>query len=121
MIVAIKLFYESANRIYYFEKGLIDEKYNTEMLVCSVMGLIINLIGLYFFHDHEEEHENGGSNQNTYGIFLHVLADTLGSVGVLLSCYLVRYHDMEIADPICAVVVSMLIFVSVLPLLKISC
>lgn len=49
----------------------------------AVGGLIVNLIGLAHFH--EEEHQN----ENIYGLFLHVLADTLGSVGVIVSCQLV--------------------------------
>ena len=78
------------------------------------MGLIINLIGLAFFHEDEND---GPQNDNITGLFLHVLADTLGSVGVLVSCYLIKNYDMEIADPICALVVSVMIFVSVMPLL----
>jgi len=53
------------------------------MILVSIGGLIVNLIGLVFFHENEEQ------NENIYGLFLHVLADTLGSVGVLVSCYLV--------------------------------
>ena len=49
------------------------------------------------------------------------MADTLGSVGVLVSCYLVTNYNIAIADPICAMVVSIMIFVSVLPLIKMSC
>ena len=89
------------------------------MIVVSVGGLIINLVGLVFFHEDEEEE----ANENIYGLFLHVLADTLGSVGVLVSCFLIKtYGDSwQIADPICALIVSIMIFVSVLPLIKMSC
>ena len=85
------------------------------MIVVSIGGLIINLIGLFFFSDDED------SNENMQGLFLHVLADTLGSLGVLLSCFLIKFYDWHISDPICAMVVSIMIFISVLPLLKISC
>ena len=85
------------------------------MILVSTGGLIINLIGLVFFHENEEQ------NENIYGLFLHVLADTLGSVGVLVSCFLVTNYKISIADPVCAMVVSILIFVSVLPLIKMSC
>lgn len=85
------------------------------MILVSIGGLIINLVGLVFFHENEEQ------NENIYGLFLHVLADTLGSVGVLVSCYLVTNYNIAIADPICAMVVSIMIFVSVLPLIKMSC
>lgn len=52
------------------------------------------------------------------GVFLHVLADTLGSVGVITSSLLIEHFGWFIADPICSVLISMLIFASVIPLLK---
>jgi len=49
---------------------------------------------------------------------LHVLADTLGSVGVILSTLLIQTFGWHIADPICSLFIAALIFVSVLPLIK---
>lgn len=51
------------------------------------------------------------------GVFLHVLADTLGSVGVIISTILIRQFGWLIADPICSLFISTLIFLSVIPLL----
>ncbi|XP_049594353.1 proton-coupled zinc antiporter SLC30A5 isoform X1 [Syngnathus scovelli] len=55
------------------------------------------------------------------GVFLHVLADTLGSVGVIISTILIRQFGWLIADPICSLFIATLIFLSVIPLLKDSC
>lgn len=52
------------------------------------------------------------------GVFLHVLADTLGSVGVIISSLLIQNFGWNIADPICSLFIALLIFVSVLPLVK---
>lgn len=52
------------------------------------------------------------------GVYLHVLADTLGSVGVIISSLLIEYAGLNIADPICSLCIAVLIFVSVLPLLR---
>lgn len=52
------------------------------------------------------------------GIFLHVLADTMGSVGVVISTLLIKYKGWLIADPICSVFISVMIVSSVLPLLR---
>jgi len=46
------------------------------------------------------------------------MADTLGSVGVIVSSVLIEQFGWYIADPICSVFIAVLIFVSVLPLLK---
>ena len=52
------------------------------------------------------------------GVFLHVLADTLGSVGVIISTLLIENFNWKVADPICSIFISVLIFVSVIPLIK---
>ena len=52
------------------------------------------------------------------GIFLHVLADALGSVGVVISSILIRAFGWSIADPICSLMISVLILMSVVPLIQ---
>jgi zinc transporter 5/7 len=52
------------------------------------------------------------------GVFLHILADTLGSVGVIISTLFIQTFGWNIADPICSLFIAILIFVSVLPLVK---
>jgi len=54
-------------------------------------------------------------------VFLHVLADTLGSVGVIISTVLIRQFGWLIADPICSLFIAVLIFLSVIPLIKDAC
>ena len=53
-----------------------------------------------------------------HGVFLHVLADTLGSVGVIFSTFLIQKYNIRIADPICAFIISILILMSVFPLVS---
>ena len=52
------------------------------------------------------------------GVFLHILADTLGSVGVIISSILIYYFNWMIADPICSMFIATLIAISVVPLLQ---
>jgi len=49
-----------------------------------------------------------------------VLADALGSVGVIVSSVLVKFYGFQMADPICSALISVLIFASVVPLIKSS-
>jgi len=51
-------------------------------------------------------------------VFLHVVADTLGSVGVIVSSILIERFGLFIADPVCSLFIATMIFLSVLPLLK---
>jgi len=81
-------------------------------------------------HDHDHEHEghnhhhhhdhDHGPNENLYGVFLHILADLLGSVGVIASSILIMLFGWYITDAICSAITSVLILVSVIPLLKSS-
>ncbi|XP_018330441.1 zinc transporter 7-B isoform X1 [Agrilus planipennis] len=120
------------------------------LFVVSVLGFLVNLIGIYAFqhghshggsshghshgvsnshghlhnsHGHSHDHpiefdSNGANSQIMKGVFLHILADTLGSVGVIVSAILMQTFGWMIADPICSMFISLLIIVSVLPLIK---
>ncbi|GAV80831.1 Cation_efflux domain-containing protein [Cephalotus follicularis] len=57
-------------------------------------------------------------DHNMEGIFLHVLADTLGSVGVVISTLLIKYKGWLVSDPACSIFISVLIVSSVIPLLR---
>merc|ERR1712226_322700 len=89
-------------------------------------GLCVNLFGIFAFHEahmashHAHGHDHGSStasNTNMKGVFLHVLADTLGSCGVIVSSLLIEYFGWNIADPICSIFIAVLIGLSLIPLL----
>ncbi|RZB39981.1 zinc transporter 7 [Asbolus verrucosus] len=121
------------------------------LFVVSVLGLIVNLVGIYAFqHGHGHSHGGGshghshgishshshnshghshdysldidvtssGNSQIMKGVFLHILADTLGSVGVIISAVLMQMFGWLIADPICSMFIAILIALSVLALIK---
>ena len=69
---------------------------------------------------HGHGHGGGGTaeNRNLQGVFLHIMADTLGSVGVIISSLLIEYFGWYRSDPLCSIIIAVLIFLSVLPLLK---
>jgi len=50
------------------------------------------------------------------GVFLHVMADTLGSVGVIISTVLINRYQWTGFDPIASIFIAVLIFASVVPL-----
>ena len=54
------------------------------------------------------------------GVFLHVLADSLGSLGVIISTVLVKYYHYKIADPICSFVIAAMILTSGIPFVKMT-
>ena len=54
------------------------------------------------------------------GIFLHVLADTLGSVAVVISTVLIHFTGWVGWDPLASCIIAVLIFASAIPLVR-SC
>eukprot|EP00850_Spirogloea_muscicola_P006778 SM000032S12162 [mRNA] locus=s32:873633:879785:- [translate_table: standard] len=77
-------------------------------------------------HGHSHKHElrealtsgNPHMDHNMHGIFLHILADTLGSVGVVISTLLIKYKGWMLTDPACSILISILIVSTVIPLLR---
>ena len=51
-------------------------------------------------------------------MFLHILADTLGSISVIVSAVCIERFDLYTADSICCFVNAFCITLSVLPLMK---
>ena len=92
-------------------------------MLVSALSLIINIIGLIFFHEdaNGNEGQSGGgekNNVNLQGMFLHILADTLGSISVIVSAFCIQNFGLYIADPICCFVNAFCITLSVLPLMR---
>lgn len=55
-----------------------------------------------------------------HGIFLHVLADTLGSVAVVISTLLIHFYGWAGFDPLASFLIAILIFISAIPLVRSS-
>lgn len=69
-------------------------------------------------HHHHHGHDHGhGHSHNMLGVYLHVMADTLGSIGVILSTLLIQYYGWTGFDPIASLFIAGLIVASVIPLL----
>lgn len=159
--IAIYIVFESIER--FIEP---KEIHSENLILVSFIGLLVNIVGLIFAHDHgddsddhhhhhvhinkhdEHEHHHGNElehhdenekcekhelkekehqehkhkhehkNQNIYAIYIHILADTLGSVAVLISAFLIKYYHLHISDPICSLFISAMIIFSTIPVLK---
>lgn len=62
--------------------------------------------------------KSNGRGQIMQSVFLHIVADTLGSVGVMISAVLMSQFGWMIADPLCSLFIAILISISVYPLLR---
>lgn len=75
----------------------------TGMMAIAALGLCINLISLKVLHSHKDE------NLNVRGAFLHVLADSLGSVGALAAALIIWRTGWFLVDPLVSVMICVLI------------
>ena len=58
-------------------------------------------------------------NINVTSAYLHVLGDLLMSVGVIIAAVIIYFFpDMEIADPLCTYLFSIIICFTTMPIVK---
>mmetsp|Transcript_31736 Transcript_31736/g.32957 ORF Transcript_31736/g.32957 Transcript_31736/m.32957 type:complete len:395 (-) Transcript_31736:73-1257(-) len=65
-----------------------------------------------------KEKVNESSYENIRAIYIHIVADALGSVSVLISSFFVEYYGLNFTDPLCSILISLLILYSSFPVLK---
>ena len=73
------------------------------VLIVGTGGLLINIAAAWVLHRSSEH------SMNVEGASQHVLADLMGSVGVIISAILIMAFDWQIADPILSVLIALLI------------
>ncbi|KAI1800376.1 cation efflux protein [Daldinia bambusicola] len=71
-------------------------------------------------HGHGHAHSHGHGNENMHGIYLHILADTLGSASVIVSTVLTYLIPWSGWDPLASFLIAYLILITAIPLVKSS-
>ncbi len=99
--VAVFIFYQAIQRI---QQPAEVESLN--MLVIAVLGLVAN--GLAAVSLSRSRHES----LNVRGAFLHVVADTLGSVGAISAGLIMSFTGWYVVDPLVSMMIGVLIFYS---------
>jgi len=82
------------------------------MLVIAIVGLLINIIVAYVLHEHDRD------DVNTRSAFLHVISDTLASVGVIGAGVVILFTGWTWLDPLVSALIGLLIMASAGRLLK---
>lgn len=78
----------------------------------GVVGLAVNLFALSRLHGMHQH------SLNVRGAYLHILGDTLGSVGAIAAAVVIFFTGWVVVDPILSVVLSLLILASAWRLLR---
>lgn len=96
--VALYILYEAIGRL-----SEPPEVLGTPMLVVAVLGLVVNLIVFWLLRDGASE------SLNIEGAYLEVLADTLGSVGVIVAAIILETTGFALIDPIFGVAIGLFV------------
>jgi cobalt-zinc-cadmium efflux system protein len=110
LVLAAWVAWEAVNRFQHSHPAVISEV----MLVTAIVGLGLNAFAASLLHGHSH------SDLNLQGAFLHVLADTLSSVGVILAAVLIWAFHWSWADAVISLGTAGFICVSALPLIRAS-
>jgi zinc transporter 1 len=98
------------------------------VLIVGSIGLAINIIGLFLFHNHSHDHEKSptnieGGNQinhnhidhNMSALFIHLIGDFLGSIVVIITGLVIKYTDWAYRfylDPIITMLIIIMLIIS---------
>lgn len=98
LLLTVYILYEAYRR--FFEP---PEILSTPMLVVAVVGLVVNLISMRLLAAGSEE------SLNLKGAYFEVLADMLGSIGVIISALIIMFTGWTLADPIIGAAIGLFI------------
>lgn len=108
LLIAIGIImYESVGKL--FEPQPIQ---GGSVALVAGIGILINGFTAWLFMRHRK------LDLNVKGAYLHMVADTLVSVGVLVSGIVIKYTGWYILDPIIGITIAVVIFISTWGLLK---
>ncbi len=99
-LIAGWIFYEAYHRAFTEESY---EVIGLPVLIVGIGGFLVNVAAAWILH------RASGESLNVEGAFQHVIADLLGSVGVIIAAVLIMAFGWHIADPILSVVIALLI------------
>jgi cobalt-zinc-cadmium efflux system protein len=117
-VIAAGIFWEAGHRLFTPEPVK-----SVEMLGIAVAGLAVNLVVLLVLrghdhghehdhHDHDADHEHaeGPGDLNVRSAWLHVLGDTLSSVGVIVAGLLIWWKGWTLLDPVMSIAIGGVLF-----------
>ena len=83
-----------------------SEVNGTLIIWTAAVGIVINGVTAWVL-SRQQQHDI-----NTRGAFLHMMADTLVSIGVVVSGVVIKYTGWNLVDPIIGIVIAVVILVS---------
>ncbi len=116
LVLAVWVMWEALNRFHgdghgSFQGGEYTVGSSEVVLVTAIVGLGINIMAASVLHDHSHH------DLNVRGAFLHVLADTFSSAGVIVSAVLIWAFHWSWVDEVVSLCLAAVIGIGALPLI----
>ena len=130
----LTIFIELIQRIFFISevKSTMDKEVD-KLLVVAVIGLLVNIFNLIVFnidqickkdkilaHGHSHASNHNHSNMNIKALVMHMLGDTLGSIGVIITALSIKFIDWDYIyylDPLCSFLIICIILSGTIPML----
>ncbi|KAF2947830.1 metal tolerance protein C2 [Oryza sativa Japonica Group] len=96
-----------------------ESEHKHYLIVSAVTNLLVNLLGVWFFRSYARVNivYRKAEDMNYHSVCLHVLADSVRSAGLILASWFLSL-GVENAEVLCLGIVSVAVFMLVLPLFK---
>lgn len=96
-----------------------ESEHKHYLIVSAVTNLFVNLLGVWFFRTYARIRiaYRKAEDMNYHSIFLHVLADSIRSAGLILASWLLTL-GVKNAETLCLGLVAITVFFVVMPLFK---
>ncbi|WVZ73021.1 hypothetical protein U9M48_021387 [Paspalum notatum var. saurae] len=99
-----------------------ESEHKHYLIISAVTNLLVNLLGVWFFRSYARVNigmpvYRNAEDMNYHSVCLHVLADSIRSAGLILASWFLSL-GIENAEVLCLGIVSVAVFMLVLPLFK---
>jgi cobalt-zinc-cadmium efflux system protein len=98
ILVSVFIFYQAYQRFF-----ALPAVKSPLMMIVAVIGLVANLIGMFLLR------RSSRKSINIKAAFWHIIGDTMSSVGVIIAGVIIFFTGWNIADPILAVLIGVVI------------
>jgi cobalt-zinc-cadmium efflux system protein len=107
VVIVIKIFIEGIERL-----NAPPEVTGEVIIIVALIGVLINTISAFLFYKGQKQ------DINIKGAFLHLIADAIVSLGVVISGIIIYYTNWNILDTIISFIIAIVIMFSTWSLLK---
>jgi cobalt-zinc-cadmium efflux system protein len=98
LLIVAFILYEAVDRILHPESVQ-----SMSMLGIGLIGLIVNVISVYILHGSHKH------DLNIRGVFFHMVADLVSSIGIVVGAFVIYLTGWNIIDPVISIGISILI------------